>query len=285
MWGKIANLCQDTPKLIVMTATAADLKLEYDKLRDSATESAGDLIDIPRRVEILYDLYRDSLGNHAFSLIAAHGALWAWNYFETGGALGRLMTYRYFYSSRERAYRLGLLNSFAESFREVNRLVCIDTVANYRFVGRFGDEPNAVAVLPSRLLDALKQVHAARNSGTTVSEDSKFEIFRASFHCEQEVTVAPGVKQAVAGFDCPILRRLILCPIVRFRFFPKRHYMFFKDFSNTDERIRRGMHAFQLAQAAGWDRVVESMKAYRVMPETFFQSVAIHSSNPPVLTA
>jgi hypothetical protein len=256
-----------------MGYSIVELQARYQSLRSAAVELAGDLLDIPRRVEILYDLYRDSRGNHAFSLIAAHGALWAWNYFETGGALGRLMTYRYFYNSKERAYRLGLLNSFAESFREVNRLVCIDTVANYRFVAEYGDEPNAVAILPNRLLDALKQVHAARLAQETVSETKKFEIFEASFHCEQEVTVAPGVKQAVAGFDCPILRRLILCPIVRFRFFPKWHYMFFKDFSHTEERIRRGMHAFRLAQAAGWDHVVASMEDYRVMPSSFRHSL------------
>ena len=47
--------------------------------------------------------------------------------------------------------------------------------------------------------------------------------------------------------------------------------MFFKDFSETEERIQRGMYAFQLAQAAGWDYVQESMKAYGVMPEDYFE--------------
>jgi hypothetical protein len=239
-------------------------------LKSEAGRLAGDLLDIPRRVAVLHNLYLDSNGNHAFSLIAAHGALWAWRYFETGGSLGRLMTWRYFYNSRERAYRLGLLNSFAESFREVNRKVCIDTVANYNFVARFGREPHANQILPVRLLEALTQVHSAKDSGVKLSEDVKFDIFSASFHCEQEVTVAPGVKQAVAGFDCPILRRLILRPIVRFRFFPRWGLMFFKDFSDTKERIRRGMYAFQLAQSAGWDHVQGSMKAYGVMPKEYF---------------
>ena len=254
-----------------MPASLSSLQAEYATLKSEAMGLAGELLDIPRRVAVLHNLYLDSHGNHAFSLIAAHGALWAWNYFETGGRLGRLMTYRYFYNSRERAYRLGLLNSFAESFREVNRKVCVDTVANYRFVERFGSEPMAAEILPVRLLDALKQVHAAKDIGIALSEDIKFNIFSASFHCEQEVTVAPGVKQAVAGFDCPILRRLILRPIVRFRFFPRRRFMFFKDFSETEERITRGMYAFQLAQAAGWEHVQESMKEYGVMPERYFE--------------
>jgi len=254
-----------------MPASLSSLQTEYETLKSEATRLAGELADIPRRVAILHNMYLDSIGNHAFSLIAAHGALWAWKYFETGGSLGRLMAYRYFYNSRERAYRLGLLNSFAENFREVNRKVCIDTVANYNFVAKFGSEPNASEILPSRLLDALNQVHAARVAGTALPEETKFNIFSASFHCEQEVTVAPGVKQAVAGFVCPILRRLILRPLVRFRFFPPRRYMFFKNFSETEERITRGMYAFRLAQTAGWERVQESMKAYGVMPDNYFE--------------
>lgn len=254
-----------------MPASLSSLQTEYAALKSEAALLAGDLLDIPRRVAVLHNLYLDSLGNHTFSLIAAHGALWAWKYFETGGSLGRLMAYRYFYNSRERAYRLGLLNSFAESFREVNRCVCIDTVANYNFVARFGSEPYAAEILPVRLFEALRQVHAAKDQKTTLAEEAKFNIFSASFHCEQEVTVAPGVRQAVAGFDCPILRRLILRPIVRFRFFPRLRYMFFKDFSETQERIARGMYAFQLAQSAGWETVQESMKAYGVMPESYFQ--------------
>lgn len=63
-------------------------------MKSEAMQLAGELLEIPRRVAILHNLYLDSRGNHAFSLIAAHGALWAWNYFETGGRLGRLMTYR-----------------------------------------------------------------------------------------------------------------------------------------------------------------------------------------------
>ena len=160
-----------------MSASQSSLQTEYDSLKSEAARLAGELLDIPRRVAVLHNLYLDSLGNHTFSLIAAHGALWAWRYFETGWRLGHLMAYRYFYNSRERAYRLGLLNSFAESFREVNRKVCIDTVANYNFVARFGNEPEADKILPGRLLEALKQVHTAKETGVALSEDVKFDIF------------------------------------------------------------------------------------------------------------
>ena len=98
-----------------------ELRAKYDAIRAEAEALAGDLADIPRRVAVLYHLYLDSGRNHAFSQIAAHGALWAAGYFEVGGRLGRLIAHRYFYSRAEKAYRLGILTEFAEGFRRVNR--------------------------------------------------------------------------------------------------------------------------------------------------------------------
>src|SRR5580700_7263571 len=102
----------------------------YARQKERSTQLAGDLLDIPRRAVLLNEIYRDSGENHAFSQIAAHGALWAYRFFEVGGRLGRIFAWRYFYNSGERAYRRGLLNRFAEGFREVNRLVFIDTFTN-----------------------------------------------------------------------------------------------------------------------------------------------------------
>src|SRR5580765_8092619 len=98
------------PTLILEIGMDADmLKLRYDELRAEAIRLAGDLLDIPRRVIVLYNLYLESGRNHAFSQIAAHGALWAHGYFEVGGRLGRFVARRYFYNSTERQFRLGLL--------------------------------------------------------------------------------------------------------------------------------------------------------------------------------
>src|SRR5260370_20333208 len=96
------------------------LRVEHDKLKSEATLLAGDLLDIPRRVSLLYNLYLDSGRNHAFSQIAAHGALWAFRYFEVGGSLGRLIGRRYFYNATERALLLSLLHEFPERVRRVN---------------------------------------------------------------------------------------------------------------------------------------------------------------------
>ena len=238
----------------------------YAALKAEATALAGGLEDIPRRVVILDSLYRDSGGNHTFSLVAAHGALWAKGYFEVGGRLGRFIGRRYFYNPRERAYRLGILREFAEGFRRVNRQVCIDTYANYQFVKEYGRSPGVDRIIPTPLLDALNAIHAARQDGRMLTTIERRQAFEQSFHCEQEVTVAPGVKAAVDGFECRIMKFLCLRPIVRFAFFPAFRFLFFRDFSDVAERIARGMHAYDLAERAGWGRVRDSMRAYGIMP-------------------
>lgn len=246
-----------------------DLPAAYAAIKSQGETLAGDMLDIRRRAMILHNLYLDSAENHAFSLIAAHGALWAYHYFEVGGRLGRFIAYRYFYDSQERAFRLGLLNSFAEGFRRVNRQVCIDTYTNYYFTRDHGEQSGAEEFVHPELLEALNRVHAAKRHGRTLSEDEKQQVFQMSFKWEQEITVAPGVAQAVAGFECRILKALCLKPLVRFSFFPRWRFLFFRDFSSKDERIAQGLRTYGIARQTGWSRVADSLAAYRLLTPEF----------------
>jgi hypothetical protein len=252
----------------------AALRVEYERIKVEATQLAGDLFDIPRRAVLLYNLYLDSGRNHAFSQMAAHGALWAFRYFEVGGSVGRLIARRYFYNPTERAFRLGLLEQFAEGFRRVNRLVCIDTWTNYHFAGQYGRLPGADEIVPPSLLDALNRVHHARKSGTTLAPREKRQVFEQSFHCEQEITVAPGVAETVKAFDCPFMLFLCLRPFVRFAYFPRWQYLWFRNFSAKEERIEKGLRAYHYAERAGWERVSDAMREYRLLPPRFFTSPA-----------
>jgi hypothetical protein len=245
--------------------TSEALRERYDAIKAEATFLAGGLLDIPRRVIVLDGLYHDSGGNHAFSLMASHGALWATGYFEAGGSLGRLVARRYFYDPEERAFRIGLLRQFAEGFRKVNRQVCIDTYTNYHFTKSHGEIPGAEALVPPSLLDALNRVHHARRAGRTFDEAERRRAFEQSFLCEQEVTVAPGVRDAVRGFECKVLRTLCMRPIVRFAYFPWMRYLWFGDFSDKQERIDKGLRAFDLAERVGWPRVERALRHYGAM--------------------
>jgi hypothetical protein len=165
---------------------------------------------------------------------------------------------------------LGLLNSFAEGFRRVNRQVCIDTYANFHFTREYGEQAGAEELVHPELLEALNRVHAARRANQRLSEDEKQQIFEMSFKWEQEITVAPGVAEAVSGFDCRILRGLCLKPLVRFSFFPRWRFLFFRDFSSKEERIAQGWRTYGIARKTGWSRVAESLAAYRLLAPEFF---------------
>ena len=254
--------------------TLNELHSRYDALQHEASILAGGLEDIPRRAVVLNSLYFDSGRNHVFSHIASHGALWAFRYFEVGGRLGRLIANRYFYSRTEKAHRLGILNDFAEGFRTVNRQVCIDTYANYHFTKQHGGDADADRIIPPTLLDALNRIHAASRSGRELSAPEKRLVFEQSFRCEQEVTVAPGVKTAVDGFQCRVMKWLCLKPIVRFAYFPSWRYLWFRDFSNQSERIEKGLAVYDLAAKTGWPNVEASLRRYGLLKHDYFESPA-----------
>lgn len=241
------------------------LEERFQAFKAEAEVLAGGILEIPRRVLILLDMYHHSGGNHTFPLIAAHGALWAFGYFEAGGSLGRVIAKRYFYNSTERIYRMGLLHRFAEDFRRVNRQVCVDTWTNYRFAAECGHLPGAEKFVPQPLLGALTRIHAARAAGETMPTEERRQIFEHSFHCEQERTVAPGVLAAVNAFECRIMQFLCLHPLVRFSYFPTCRYLMFRNFAAMNERIEKGLKAWDIAAQRGWAEVENCLGLYGVM--------------------
>lgn len=248
---------------------AEDMDGRYTELRHRAIELAGEPGDIVKRVMVLHQIYQDSRGNHAFPLIALHGALWAKGFFDTGGALYRIISQRYFYDPRERQYRQGLLQSFAENFKIANRQVFIDTYTNYYYTKGAEEPISGSTELSQELFPRLVRMHALTQQGASCNPSQMRELFESALLCEQETTVAPAVQAAVAQFECPILRGLILKPVVRFRYFPRLKYFFFRDFSSKEERIRRAISSYDLAEKIGWHRVRASMAEYGALPDDF----------------
>jgi hypothetical protein len=244
------------------------LRLAYEKTKAVARALAGEPGDIVQRVLVHHSIYTDSHGNHAFPLIALHGALWGYKFFETSGRLGELISYRFILDKEEKAMRLGMLDRFAEGFKAVNREVFVDTYTNYHFTKAHGREQGADVFVHPDLLEALNEVHAASTAGRTLDDDRKLHVFGQALRFEQEITVAPGIEQELAKFDCPILRALCMKPIVRFSYFPIWRRFYFSDFSNKEERIEKAVRSFDIAAYRGWDNVEAAMKSYGVLPET-----------------
>jgi hypothetical protein len=248
-----------------------ELENRYQQLRREATVLAGEPADIPQRAAILHEIFLDSNGNHGFAEIATHGALWGFRFFETTGTLGKMISYRYFYNKKEMKYRHGLLQTFADGFKTANRSVFIDTYSNYYFTKEFGAEKTAENILKPELFDALRQICKAAKANELLDPTTRRNLFQTTLQWEQETTVAPKVKEEIAKFDCPILKRLVLKPFVRFSYFPRFKLFWFKNFSDTGERLRNAHECFEIAEKVGWTQVFASLKNYKVLDQDFFK--------------
>lgn len=252
-------------------------RVEYERIREEAVRLAGGPGDMPQRIAILHSIFVGSGANHVFPEVALHGALWAYGFYERRGAISRMITYRYFYDREERARRAYMLFEFSEGFKKANRSVFIDTYTNYVFTSRFGEAEGADQVLSPELLEALERVHHARRAGRALPADERAEVFEKALLFEQERTVGPAVREEVSKFDCPVLTNLVLRPLVRFAYFPRNKLMLFRNFGDTDERIEKAIHSYELAERAGWPAVTEAIRYQGVLPERCFDDALAYA--------
>lgn len=217
---------------------------------------AGGLRDVAGRAAVYRQIYRDSGRNHAFPLIAAHGACWSRGYFASGERLG-------WWLALGRPARHAALLRFADVFRDINRRVCADTFANFHFTRLYGDHPDAADFVPPEVLGLLRRLHDADGEWPT---STKRELYVANFLWEQEHVVGPTLERAVAEFDWPFARRVALRPTIRMAFFGPGRSLRFRDFSRAEERIANGFTAFDWAAEAGWETAEASLSAYGVLP-------------------
>ncbi|QDT15304.1 hypothetical protein [Alienimonas californiensis] len=248
----------------------SDLAARYAALRAEATALAGQPADIRQRAALLHRIYLDSGGNHAFAEIAAHGALWAYGFFETTGTLGRVISYRYALNGREMIRRHAMLQGFADGFKEANRSVFVDTYSQFYLTAELNDPTDATVLVGGDLVPAMATIHEASRRGRLLDADVRRELFQSVLRREQTVTVGPKVDEEFAKFDCPILRACVMKPPVRFAYFPRWTWFWFRNFQDTEERVRRAHRCFDIAEAVGWTRVFDSMQTYRVLPPEFF---------------
>ena len=248
------------------------LNERYQEFRREATVLAGKPGDIRQRAVFFHEIYQDSNQNHCFAEIAMHGALWAYNFFETTGTLGKLISYRYFYNGKEMKYRHGLLQGFSEGFKAANRSVFIDTYSNYYFTKEFGKGLESEEFLKPDLLNALQTIHSASKAEKFLETNDRRDLFKTTLQWEQETTVAPAVKAEISKFDCPILKKLVLRPFVRFSYFPRLKFFWFKNFSETNERIKKAHECFEVAENVGWKNVFKSLEKYEVLDKNFFNN-------------
>lgn len=253
-----------------------ELQRTYDELHADAVRLAGTTRQLSQRAATYYHLYEDSGRNHIFPLIASHGALWARGYFAFGMTLGQVLSWQYGFSPERKRQKLDALEAFAEAFREVNRRVCVEVYTAYHFTKLHGEHPLATKIIRPNLLAPLRLLHCATRTGVELNDATKQAIFEKHFLDEQASVVGPRIEQAVDDFDWPLMKSLALMPAVRFAYFPRGRWLQFWKFDRTEERIARGLSAFDLAASVGWKRVEATLDRYDVMPAAFFDDSHAH---------
>lgn len=225
-----------------------------------AQQLAGGLSELRQRAGTYLSIYRASGGNHVFPLIAAHGAMWAGSHFAFGRQLAAWLVWTRPFNRDLRAARLQQLAAFTDAFREINQQVCVHTWVNFHLTRKYASHPDLTNHLPDQLIEALARVHRAQQSGRTLSDREKREVFTAHFLNEQQTIVTPRIMKALAAFDWPLLKALALRPTVKFAYLQPNHWLRFRDFSNVEERITNGLRAFDAAAECSWEHVEETLE-------------------------
>ena len=242
--------------------------VEVEKIRARATALAGKTGDLIQRASVYHHLYADSGGNHSFPLLAAHGALWASGYFRKGMRFGSLVAGGRRLLGDDADLLMTTLKIFAEEFRDINRRVCVETFFIYRLTSNPNLIEAAERLIPERLLAEMDRCHHARRTGRSLSDTERRALFEGFFLWEQEHIVGPAIKQAFATFDWPLIRKMALRPKIRFSYFDHTP-LAFRNFNDTNERIEKGLAAFDRACKSGWSEVERALDDYSVMPLKF----------------
>ena len=103
-----------------------------------------------------------------------------------------------------------------------------------------------------------------------MSDQEKRQVFATHFLHEQSHVVGPSLQAAVDKFDWPLVREIALRPLIRFAFFRDREFFWFRNFARREDRIEKGLRAFEIATSVGWDHVESALRDYDILPSAFF---------------
>lgn len=237
-----------------------------EELRAESVALAAGIGDFAQRAATYHHLYQHSGGNHAFPLLAAHGALWGAQHFRAGLRLGGLLKWRF--GRGRRAQMVDALERFTVAMRDINRQVCVETYYCYRLSASAALRDEAVRHIEPALLEGLDRAHAHRRAGTVAPVEERRALFELFYDWEQRTVVELQLKAAYDAFDWPELSRMARRPAIRFSYLRHRPLRF-RDFTDQGERRVKGLAAFDRAERRGWKRVEQDLATYRALPAAF----------------
>lgn len=231
----------------------SDFTDEIARLYERAEAAAGPPESLRLRARSYLDLYRASNGVCVFALIAAHGAIWASWYlvcaklaamvfalFDPIGVYRPVQRYRYF-------------AAYVGALKEINRTVMIATYLIVHGIRDFGPERMVAEGIPAELVNDYARFMSARGATTADLRD----LYHRHFLWEQDRVVSDSLESAFAQFDWPFMAALCQRPWVWFSYFRIGRSMNFRRFTDKDERVEKGLLAFDRAGAHGFGRLAK----------------------------
>jgi hypothetical protein len=220
-------------------------------------------------VSALCDIYRQSHGNHVYPLLAAHVMQWCDAFFSVDGHLGTVLHYRFCYDEAERARRLDMLRVFSEALNECYQAGCARAQADF-YTTRDGVASSSPGLAMSGgLTAAFALLHTATRAGTPLTSEAKRSLYLRYWRFQMEDIAGVVVRAEMRKIECPVVRALVLQPLLRLAYFPRHIHIAYSDFSNTAEGLAKAARLYDLAVTCGWNGVEATVNSYaQARPET-----------------
>lgn len=237
----------------------------FAEFRHTGYALAGEPGHLHRRAGVYHKMYLDSGKRNVFPLIAAHGSLWASDFFRKGELGARLLSLPYLLIPGARAAKLRTAARFADRFKDINRDICGEAHAIYHYTRVHGGDSFIRAMIGDAFADILCECHDSIESGADFPREMREKLFSAFLNWEQATIVAPSLAGAFANLRWGVIAWLALRTKVDMAYLGRRHALRFENFASKEERIDRGMQAYRRAEQVGLAHVEETLQRYRLV--------------------
>ena len=245
---------------MLMKPNAISAQERHDQIHAQATLLAGPPANLCKRAVQYHHIYRVSDGIFCFALIAAHGAVWAQWYLKVARVGAVLLALLDRHAAGNFRTRMAHFHAYTDALKDINRRVMIKAYTILHFAKDGMVDDAMVDDLPGEIVIELGRLLTKQGSGQAVTAAEKRALYEAFFRWEQDNAVGPSVEAAMAVFDWPIMRNLCLRPWIWFSYFRTGRSLNFKDFTSAEERVEKGLAAFDIATLRGWNKVEKSLR-------------------------
>ena len=227
---------------------ASDEEQVYLNIRADAEIAAGSLNSLRLRARSYLSIYHASDGACRFALIAAYGALWASWYLICGRFAALFFTLADPTSRWAPRARYNHFCAYVEVLKEINAMVMVETYVLVHTLKRLGPDFAIRKGIPRELANDYARAIAGEE------RDDQFlkSLYHRHFLWEQERVVSTKLEDAFNAFGWPLMRDLCQRPWVWFSYFHLGKSMNFKRFTDPEERIEKGMMAYDRATEFGF---------------------------------